>query len=99
LASAVEGKCRALTTFAKPNPKMLPIVCSKANVRGKNQKSKLTSVDIPTSWPSTDQLDDPQIPLTDPKVWDKDDKPFCSLTLPDEITKYLTARNRRHFGA
>jgi hypothetical protein len=31
-------------------------------------------------------------------VWDKDDKPFCIMTLPDKITKYLTARNQRHFG-
>jgi hypothetical protein len=63
------------------------------NVRGKNQKSKLISVDIPTSWRSIDQLDDPQIPLTDPKVWDHADKPFRTLTLPDEITTYLTAQN------
>jgi hypothetical protein len=32
------------------------------NVRGKNQKSKLTTVGIPTSWPSPDQLDNPPDP-------------------------------------
>jgi hypothetical protein len=68
------------------------------NVRGKNQKSKLTSVDIPTSWPSIDQLDDPQIPLTGPKVWDHANKSFRTLIFPDKITTYNTARNRRHFG-
>jgi hypothetical protein len=68
------------------------------NVRGKSQKSNLTTVDIPASWPSPDQLDDPQTHVDDPKVWDKEDKPFRTLTLPEEITQYLKARNQRHFG-
>jgi hypothetical protein len=68
------------------------------NVRGKNQKSNLDTVDIPTSWPPPDQLDNPQTHLDDPKAWDKDDKPFRTLTLPEEITQYLKARNQRHFG-
>jgi hypothetical protein len=68
------------------------------NVRGKSQKSNLTTVDIPASRPSPDQLDDPQTHLDDPKVWDKEDKPFRTLILPEEITQYLKARNQRHFG-
>jgi hypothetical protein len=67
-------------------------------IRGKNNTCNLTTVHIPKSWPPSDQLDNPAIHLADPKVWDKDDKPFRTLTLPDEITKYLTARNQRHFG-
>jgi hypothetical protein len=62
------------------------------------KKSNLTTVDIPTSSPSSDQLGNPTTHLDDSKVWDKDDKPFCTLTLPEEITKYLAARNQRHFG-
>jgi hypothetical protein len=68
------------------------------NIRGKKNTSNLTTVDIPTSWPTSDQLGNPAIHMADPKVWDKADKPFRTLTLPEEITKYLTARNQRHFG-
>jgi hypothetical protein len=68
------------------------------NIRGKNQKAGLTTVDIPTSWPPSSRLDDPTKFLTDSKQWDQDDKPFKTLDLPDEIAMYLKARNQRHFG-
>jgi hypothetical protein len=68
------------------------------NIRGKNQKAGLTTVDIPTSWPRPQRLDDPTKILADSKQWDKDDQPFRTLNLPEEIVMYLKARNQRHFG-
>jgi hypothetical protein len=69
------------------------------NIRGKqHQKAGLTTVDIPTSWPPSNRLDDPTEILADSKQWDKDDKPFRTLDLPEEIAMYLKARNQRHFG-
>jgi hypothetical protein len=68
------------------------------NIRGKNQKAGLTTVDIPTSWPPSSRLDDPTELLTDSKQWDQDDKSFKTLDLSDEIAMYLKARNQHHFG-
>jgi hypothetical protein len=51
------------------------------NIRGKNQKAGLTTVDIPTSWPPSSRIDDPTELLTDSKQWDQDDKPFKTLDL------------------
>jgi hypothetical protein len=68
------------------------------NIRGKNNKSGLSTVDVPKSWPSPHDLSDPAIPLDDAKQWDKDGKAFKTVTIPDEIELYLMARNQRHFG-
>jgi hypothetical protein len=57
-----------------------------------------TTVDIPTSWPPPQRLDDPRDFFADSKQWDKADQPFRTLDLPKEIAMYLKARNQRHFG-
>jgi hypothetical protein len=68
------------------------------NIWGENNKSRLSSVDVPESWPSPHDLSDPVIPLDDAKQWDKDGKAFKTVTIPDEIELYLMARNQRQFG-
>jgi hypothetical protein len=49
------------------------------NIRGKNSKSGLSSVDVPESWPSPHDLSDPAIPLEDAKQWYKDGKAFKTV--------------------
>jgi hypothetical protein len=68
------------------------------NIRGKNNKSGLSNVDVPDSWPSPQTLSDPDTILDDAKQWDKDNKAFKTITIPEEIELYLMARNQRHFG-
>jgi hypothetical protein len=67
-------------------------------IRGKNNKSGLSNVDVPDSWPPPHALDDPEVLLDDAKQWDKDDTAFKTVTIPEEIDLYLRARNQRHFG-
>jgi hypothetical protein len=67
-------------------------------IRGKQNKSGLTNVDIPDSWPNPHELDDPAVLLDDVKQWDKDANAFKTVTIPEEINLYLRARNQRHFG-
>jgi hypothetical protein len=68
------------------------------NIRGKNNKSGLSNVDVPDSWPSPQHLSDPNAILDDAIQWDKDNKAFKTITIPEEIELYLMARNQRHFG-
>jgi hypothetical protein len=65
------------------------------NVRGLSQQLSLTSIDIPDTWPKPGEEGE----WCDPKVHDKEEKPFCQITIPPaEIEYYLMERNRRHFG-
>jgi hypothetical protein len=68
------------------------------NIRGKNNKSGLSNVAVPDSWPPPQYLSDPATILDDAKQWDKDNKAFKTITIPEEIELYLMARNQRHFG-
>jgi hypothetical protein len=68
------------------------------HIRGKNNKSGLSNVDVPDSWPPPQALSDPAIILDDAKQWDKDNKAFKTITIPEEIELYLMACNQRHFG-
>jgi hypothetical protein len=65
-------------------------------VRGKNIKSGLNRLKVPSSWPTQNDPTDDE--WADSKTWDKDKKPFREVTLPDELEYYLVQRNRRHFG-
>ena len=66
-------------------------------IRGKNTKTALTTVAVPTSWPTQDKSPTSQ-QWHDPKIWAKDSKPFRTISLPPQIEYYLPARNRAHFG-
>jgi hypothetical protein len=68
------------------------------NIRGKSNKSRLSTVDVPEVWLGSQDLEDPDIHLADSKLWDTEDKPHKSITLPEEVELYLMARNRRHIG-
>jgi hypothetical protein len=46
------------------------------------------------SWPPPHDLSDPAIHLDDAKQWDKDEKAFKTVTIPDEIELYLMARKQ-----
>jgi hypothetical protein len=69
------------------------------NIHGKNNKSGLSNVDVPDSWPPPQALFDPNIILDDAKQCDKDNKAFKTITIPEAIELCLMAPNQqRHFG-
>ena len=68
------------------------------NIKQAQNKSGVTDISIPSSWPPPLDPDHPDIILPDPKLADKNQETFRSINVPTEITQYLLMRNKRHFG-